>query len=116
MDKSEVGVRVSISLAELFAAFGSVAPASVVTVAVFVSVPVEVLATVALTVKVAVPPGNRLTVVSMFSVPFGAVQLEPAEAVQVQVPMTRPLGMMSLTWAAVPALGPALVTTMVYVV
>lgn len=113
MDKSEVGVRVSVSLAELFTGFGSVAPLSVVTVAVFVIVPVAVLATVALTVKVAVPPGSRLTVVSMFTLPLGAPQLEPAEAVQVHVLITRPPGMMSLTCAPVPALGPALLTTIV---
>lgn len=87
----------SVSLAELLTELGSEAPVSVVTVALLVNVPVVVLATVALTVNVAVPPGNKLTVVSMFRVPFGAAQLEPAEAIQVQVPMTRPLGMMSLT-------------------
>lgn len=55
MDKSETGVKVSVSLAELFAVFGSVAEGGAVTFAVLVSVPVAVLATVALTMNVAVP-------------------------------------------------------------
>lgn len=97
MDKSEVGVRVSVSLAELLAEFGSFVPLGAVTVAVLVTVPVAVLATVVLTINVAVPPGNKFTVVSMFTVPLGCAQLEPAEAVQVHDPMTRLAGNMSLT-------------------
>lgn len=71
MDKSEVGVNVSVSLAELFAVFGSGVEAGAVTVAVLVSVPVAVLATVALTMNVAVPCASKFTVVLMFTVPLG---------------------------------------------
>lgn len=113
MDKSDVGVSVSVSVAELFAVFGSMIPAADVTVAVLVIVPVAVLATVALTVNVTVPPTRTFAVVSMFTVPLVWPQLEPDDAAQVQVPMTRLPGMMSLTWAPTAALGPALLTTIV---
>lgn len=111
--RSAVGVNVSVSLAELFDEFGSVVPFGAATVAVFVIEPVAVLATVALTKNVAVPPAARLTVVLMLILPLGAEQLDPADAVQVQEPMTRLLGIMSVTVAPVTALGPALATTIV---
>lgn len=113
MDKSEVGVSVSVSLAELFEVLLSVEPAGAATVAVFVTVPVAVLATVVLTVNVAVPLASRFTVVLMLTDPLGVVQLDPAEAVQVQEPITRLDGMMSMTSAPTTALGPELLTTIV---
>lgn len=113
MDKSEVGVKVSVSLAELFAGLLSVEPAGAATVAVLVKVPVAVLATVALNVNVAVPPGSRFTFDAMLTVPLADAQLEPVEAVQAHEPMTRLAGMMSVTSAPTTALGPALLTTMV---
>lgn len=70
IDKSEVGVSVSVSLAELLPVFGSDADAGAVTVAVLVSVPVAVLATVVLTVKVAVPDASKLTVVLILTDPL----------------------------------------------
>lgn len=116
MDKSDVGVNVSVSLAVLFAELPSVEPAGAATVAVFVTVPVAMLATVVLTVNVAVPPESKLTVVVILTVPLEAPQLEPAEALQVHEPMTSLVGMMSVTSAPTTALGPELLTTMVYVV
>lgn len=113
MDKSDVGVSVSVSLAVLFAELLSVEPAGAATVAVFVTVPVALLATVVLTVNVAVPPGSKLTVVVMLTVPLGTAQTEPADAAQVHEAITRLVGMMSVTSAPTTALGPELRTTMV---
>lgn len=113
MDKSEVGVSVSVSLAELFAGLLSVEPAGAATVAVLVKVPVAVLATVALMVNVAVPLGSKLTFVAILTVPLADAQLEPDEALQVHEPITRLVGMMSITSAPTTALGPALLTTTV---
>lgn len=113
MDKSEVGVRVSVSLAELFAGFGSVIPVGAATLAVFVIVPVAVLKTEVATIKVAVPFGNKFTVVLMFTFPLASAQLEPEDAVQVHERETRLAGRMSATCAPTTALGPAFDTTMV---
>lgn len=112
MDKSEVGVNVSLSLAELFDRLGSVEPDGAATVAVFVIVPVAVLATVVFTVKVAVPLGNKLTVVLMFTFPLAAAQLDPTEAEQVHELITKLAGTVSVTCAPTTALGPELPTTM----
>ena len=59
--RSAVGTSVSVSVAELFAGFGSVTPAGVAIVAVLLSVPTAAAETVPVTVNVAVPPGGRLT-------------------------------------------------------
>lgn len=63
---------------------------------------------------VAVPPTARLTgVLLRLTLPLGAPQLEPAEAVQVQEIIESVAGRMSLTPAFVTALGPALEITRV---
>ena len=105
----------SLSLALLFAGVGSVVPDGAVTVAVFVIVPVAVDEIVAGTVKVAVPPGSRLTVVAMSPAP-DAGHVEPADATQVHEPSVRFTGAASETFAPTTAVGPALVTTIAYVV
>ena len=64
--KSAEAPSESESVDELFAGFTSVTPAGAATEAVFASVPVALGSTVAVTVKVAVPPTARLTVVAMF--------------------------------------------------
>jgi hypothetical protein len=74
--------------------------------------PVALLATVALTVKVAVPALRRSTDAEMLPLPLAA-QLDPALAAQVQLPIVKPLGAVSVTVAPVTALGPLLVATMV---
>lgn len=113
IDKSEVGVSVSVSLAELFAGLGSVIPVGAATVAMFVIVPVAVLNTEVATIKVAVPFGNKFTVVLMFTFPAALAQLEPEEVVQVHERETRLAGRISVTCAPTTALGPTFDTTMV---
>src|SRR5258708_7022607 len=112
MARSATAVMVSVSVALLLAGVGSVTPAGAAMVAVLLMVPLAPPATVALTVKVAVPPLSRLTAAAMLPLPL-AGQLEPAEAAQVQAPKVRFAGAVSVTVAAVTALGPLLVATMV---
>ena len=64
-------------------------------------------------VKVALPAGSRVTVVPMLPAPDGAAHAEPAVAVHVQVTPVTPAGNVSVTGAAVAALGPALLATIV---
>src|SRR6266508_1796291 len=94
---------------------GSVVPLGGVTVALLTNCPVVPLGTVPLSVKMALPPLTRLTVVAMLPVPlaaphaFGAV----AEQVQVNPAPLRAAGSGSETAAPVTSLGPLLVTTTV---
>jgi len=104
---------VSVSVALLLAVFGSVVPAGAATVAVLASDPVAVTASVAVTLKVALPPLGSVTVrLVMFPVPVAVPQAEPAEAVHVQATPLSPAGIGSLTTALVAVLGPAFETTM----
>lgn len=84
-----------------------------VTVAVLLRVSVAELITVACKLKVAVAPGNKLTVVFMLPLPLGAAQVAPAEAAQVQVTFVNLVGTLSVTVAPLTVLGPLLRTTMV---
>ncbi len=81
-------------------------------VAVLAIEPLALPATVALTVKVAVPPLRRLTAAERLPLPL-AGQLDAAEAAQVQAPKVRLAGAVSVTVAPLTALGPLLVATMV---
>ena len=111
MLRSAVGVMtVLLSVALLFPA-GSLVPAGAVTVAVFVIVP-ELAVTVAVAVNVAVPPLSRSTLAFRLPLPL-AGQVEPAEAAHVQVTLLSRAGKLSVTVAAVTALGPALLATIV---
>ena len=56
-------VRLSVSVAELLPATGSVTPPGAATGAVLLSVPVAAADTVPVAVNVAVPPGSSVTVV-----------------------------------------------------
>jgi hypothetical protein len=112
IERSAVGVTVSVSVAELLAANGSVTPAGAVTVAVFSSVPVAVGESVAVTVKVAAPLAARSTVAAMSPAPDTGQEL-PAEARHVQAAPVSPAGKSSVTATPVTALGPALATTIV---
>jgi hypothetical protein len=114
IERSAVGFNVSVSVAVLFAAVGSVTPAATATVTVFTSVPVAAEAMVAVRVNVAVPLGSRSTVVLMFPRP-DAGHVEPAEAVHVHVTPERVAGTVSVTVVATAADGPAFEATMVYV-
>ena len=113
IDKSETGWKSRATVDELLAELGSAMPLGCATVAVFVSVPVAVLAACAVNVKVAVPFTARFTVVLRFPVPLVAVQLEPADAAQVHVAPLNVAGKLSVTVAPVTAIGPLLVTTIV---
>src|SRR5262249_20304714 len=103
-----------VSVALLLAGTRSVVPACGGTVAVLLSAPVAVAATVPVVVKVADVPAGRLTVVAMLPVPLVAPQLAPVPAgVHVQVTPVSVAGKVSLTAAPVTALGPALATVIV---
>src|SRR6266550_7200218 len=112
IDRSALGaIWVSLSVALLLPG-GSFRPAGAVTVAVFVIVP-EAAVTVAVAVNVAVPPTSRLMLAFRLPLPL-AGQLDPAEAVRVQVTPLSCAGKTSLTVAPVAAAsGPALLTTIV---
>ena len=105
------GTTVSLSLALLLAVSGSVAPGGPRIVAVFVSVPLGAV-TVALSVKVAVPPASSATLALMLPAPEAGHD-EPPLAAQVQVAEPRPDGSVSVTIAPVTGSGPALVAVMV---
>ena len=70
---------------------------------------------VAGTVNVAVPPATRFTVAAMLPVPE-AGHVDPDDATHVQVPKVTFAGAVSVTVAPMTPPGPALDTTMVYVV
>jgi hypothetical protein len=114
IDRSAVWVKVSVSVAVLLPGVGSVTEAGAEIVAVFARLPVAVAAMVAVIVNVAVPPGARVTDALMLPLP-DAGQVEPAEAVHVQVPADSTAGSVSATVAAVAVEGPAFEATIVYV-
>jgi len=112
IDRSAVGVMtVLLSVALLFPA-GSFVPTGAAMVAVLEIVP-DPLA-VAVTVKVADPPESRFTDAARLPLPL-AGQTDPALAVQVHVAPVTDAGKLSVTVAAVTALGPAFDATIVYV-
>src|SRR5919198_1251548 len=112
IDRSAVGTTCVLLSVALLLPGGSLVPAGAVTDAVFVIVPVPV--TVAVAVNVAVPPLRRFTLAFRLPLP-DAGQLDPADAAQVQVTPFTCAGKLSVTVAPVTALGPALLTTIVYV-
>src|SRR5215468_3072700 len=74
----------SVSVALLLLVFGSFVPPGAATVAVFTTEPTAHVPSVPFTVKVAVPPFARLTVVLMLPLPLAAPH-KPLDAVHVQV-------------------------------
>jgi hypothetical protein len=110
--KSACGVSVSVSVALSLAGLGSVTPAGTDTVAVFASVPVAAGAMVAVAVKVALPPGARLTGAEIGPAPLPG-QVEPAVATQLQAVPVSEAGKGSASVAAPEALGPAFEATIV---
>jgi len=110
--RSACGVSVSLSVAVLLALDGSTMPAGAATAAVLVKVPVAPGLIVALTVKVTVPLASTLIDVLMLPLPL-AGQLEPAEALHVQLTPVKVAGNVSVTVAPVTAFGPLLVTVIV---
>lgn len=113
MLRSATRFNVSVSVALLFAGLDSTAPGGGAMVAVLVTLPVAFGEIVAVNEYVAVPFTARSTVVLMLPVPLAEPQLEPAEAVQVQLAFVKLAGRLSATAAPVIALGPELETTMV---
>ena len=112
IDRSTVGVSVSVSVAELFAAAGSVTVPGAVIVAVLTRLPVAVAAIVPVTVNVAVAPTGRSTDALMLPLPL-AGQVPPPAPVHVQVGEVMPAGIASATVAPVTADAPAFVATIV---
>src|SRR6266542_3583033 len=115
MARSAVGLAGFWLVAVLLPGVGSLTPLGGVTVALLTNCPVVPLGTVPLSVKMALPPLTRLTVVVILPLPPGAPQLLGAVALHVQVnpaPL-RAAGNGSLTAAPVTSLGPLLVTTTV---
>ena len=70
IDRSAVGFRVSVSVAELLAGVESVTPAGAAIAAVLLTLPVAVATTVAEMVNVADAPTGRSTVVLMLPLPL----------------------------------------------
>ena len=99
IDRSALGVSVSVSVAELFDPSVSVTPTAGVIVAVLTIEPTAFAATVALIVNVAVPPTARSTVAFTLPVPLVASQFDPADAAQLQVALVSALGSASPTTA-----------------
>src|SRR6516162_3005823 len=114
MARPDTGVRLSVSVALLSA--GVLSPGGTATVAVLVNAPVAAGLIWATAVKVTVPPGSRVTVVRMLPLPLAAATLEPGEATAVQLTAVIAAGKRSVTAWSTAVLGPALLTTMVYVV
>src|SRR5438132_9675011 len=112
IERSATRLIVSVSVALLLLGVGSVTPTGAAIVAVLAIEPAALPATVALTVNVAVPALSRFTLAAMLPVPL-AGQLDPALAAQVQAPIVKPAGAVSVTVAPMTALGPLLVATMV---
>lgn len=112
IDRSAVGFKVSVSVAELFAGVGSVTPPGAATVAVLTRLPVADAEIVAETVNVAEPPTGRSTEALMSPLPL-AGQAAPLLAEHVQVTPVSAAGIVSATVAAVTADGPALLATIV---
>ena len=102
IDRSAVGVNVSVSVAELLAGVGSVTEAGAAIVEVLDRLPVAVVEIVAVRVNVAVPPGAKLTDALMLPLP-DAGQLDPAVAVHVHVVPESTPGTVSATVAPVAA-------------
>src|SRR5437660_1045644 len=103
---------VSVSVVALLAGSGSVAPAGAATVAKLVSEPVADGSIWPTAVKVAVPPGSKVTKGWVLATPLAAPTLGTAEAMAVQLTEVMAAGKMSVTGAATAVLGPLLLTTM----
>ena len=101
-----------MSVAELFAAVGSVTPAGGAIVAVLTRLPVALAEIVPVTVNVTEPPTGKLTDALMLPLPLAGHVPPPAPA-HVQVTPLSAAGMVSATVAAVTADGPVLEATIV---
>jgi hypothetical protein len=112
IDRSAVGVNVSVSVAELLAGVGSVTPAGGATVAVLASVPVADGAIDPVTTNVTDAPTGRLTLELTLPLP-PAGHVPPPAPEHVHVTPLKAAGIESATVAADTADGPALEATIV---
>ena len=112
MLRSAVGTSVSVSVALLLLLVGSVTVTGTATEAVLDSDPVLVDTIDAVSVYVAVPSDNRVTVSLMLPVPENPHE-EPADAAHVQVAPVSDGGNASVTVAPETFDGPLLVATIV---
>ena len=115
IDRSTVGVNVSVSVASLLAGVASVTPDGGTTVAVLTRVPVAEALTVAVTVNVTDAPTGRLTEALMLPEPLTAGHEPPPAAAHVHATPLNDTGIVSTTVAAGAAEGPAFEATIVYV-
>ena len=113
IDRSAVGVIEVVSVATLSAGFWSLTPAGASMRAELTTTPVVAVTDVVM-VKVAVAPTASPTVVLMLPLPDGAHDA-PTDGAHVHDAAPRPAGRVSTTGAATTADGPALATTIVYV-
>src|SRR5438309_1058860 len=87
-----VALLLVVSVLALFDRSGSTMPEGGATLAVLLSVPVADASIVAVAMNVTLPLGARSTVVSMSPLPLGEAQLDPTDAVHVQVAPDRASG------------------------
>lgn len=117
MRRSTLKIGVSVSDARLLPEVGSKAPTGAVTDAVLSRLPVAAGEMAATAVYVNVPPTGMLTVTLILPVPLTVGQVAPPAAAQDQAtPVIWVAENVSATVAPVAFAGPALVTTIVYVV
>src|SRR4051812_4962599 len=115
MERSAVGINVSVSEAVLLAGVGSVVPPGSATLAVLVNEPVAEAEIVPVSVKVAVPPDSKEIEAPIEPEPE-AGQDDPADAVHVHVAPVIAPGTVSVTVAPGTTDGPEFETTIVYVI
>jgi hypothetical protein len=113
IDKSAIGLRTSLSVAELLPGTGSVTPGATVAATVFTSVPTAAGATVAEITNVADPPASRSTTVLRFPEP-PARHVEPLVARHVHVAPVNAAGIASTIVTLCTSDGPSFVATIVY--
>src|SRR5438128_8171910 len=115
MDRSDCGVRVSVSLEVLLAGVLSLSLHDALPIFTTPAVADASGWMTAVTVNVTVPPGSSVTVSLMLPVPLLVVTLEPAEATADQLSLlAMPVSVLSVTVWLTAVLGPLLLTTMVY--
>ncbi len=110
ISRSAVGTNVSVSVAELFAGVGSVAPPGSAMLAVLTREPVAIDEMVPVTVNVAVPLDKSVIEAPIDPEPE-AGQVEPDEAEHVHAPPASVAGILSVTVAAVMVDGTTFETT-----
>ena len=111
-DREPVKSIPTVALAVLFEGSGSIVSGPTEAVAVLTIVLAAAVVAVVVTLKVAVPPAARSTIVAMSPVPLAGHD-EPGVAVHVHDVLARPAGMVSSTLTAAAGSGPVLVTTTV---